>query len=130
MNLLLDTHVFIWWMEDHSRLNRHVRDVMTSPRNHVLVSAVTVWEISIKIALGKLSIPEPMLPAMTREGFAFLPVGYPEADMVAKLPMVHKDPFDRLLVAQTIVHDCVLLTSDRQILGYEIPVMDCGGGNR
>ena len=112
MRLLLDTHTFLWWHTDDSRLTANVRDSVRDTPD-VFVSAASAWEISIKQALGKLegfSAAESVGRALTRYGFSELPVSIAHAERVLTLPMHHRDPFDRLLVAQCLCEGLVLVT--------------------
>ncbi len=98
MNLLLDTHVLLWWLDDPSTLSDRAESAIRDPDNNVLVSAATVWEIIIKKAIGKLDAPDDLDQALRDCGFAALPVTVPHALAVRSLPTHHRDPFDRMLV--------------------------------
>lgn len=123
MRLLLDTHAFLWAHADPARLGPH-RDTIEDPDAERLVSAVTSWEIAIKVALGRLHLPEPperWVPARLHAIAATpLAVEHPHALRVAGLPPLHRDPFDRLLVAQAQILGVPILTADRQIARYEV----------
>jgi PIN domain nuclease of toxin-antitoxin system len=100
VNLLLDTHPFVWFLVDHKRIPDRLVGMLTDPARIVYVSAVAVWEATIKAGLGKLSLPLDDLEAtIAAAGFAMLPVTVPHALEVRHLPAIHRDPFDRLLVA-------------------------------
>jgi len=124
VNVLLDTHAFLWWVLDDSRLSRRVRDVVGDPRNDVFFSVASAWELAIKAALGRLELPgalEDLLPEqLTLNGFRVLPVTLAHAMAVARLPHHHHDPFDRLLVAQARVEGLRLVTRDRQLARYGV----------
>src|SRR3954469_9582871 len=109
MRLLLDTHIFLWFISGDARLSVKLRDAVTDPANEVFVSAVSVWEAMIKSALGKLPLPaEPhvYLPQQRADhGLASLEVDEPAVVRLADLPPLHRDPFDRLLICQAIRHD-------------------------
>ena len=120
MRILLDTHVFIWATTDDIRLSPKARDLILAA-SEVYVSAVSIWEIAIKSSLGKIAADaEEMLRAITASGFRELPVRSAHAAQVAKLPLPidHKDPFDRLLVAQSMIEPLVLLTADPKVVAY------------
>ncbi len=120
MRLLLDTHVFIWATTDDARLTSRARDLMLAA-TEVYVSAASIWEIAIKARLGKIAVdPEDMVRAIATSGFRELPVSAMHAARVARLPQPadHKDPFDRLLVAQSMVEPLVLLTADPKVVAY------------
>ncbi len=119
MRLLLDTHVFLWWWSDAAELGASARAAIADPANEVFVSAVVAWEIVIKRALGKLGFEGTVATAVAEEGFTTLPVSVAHVDEVARLPDHHRDPFDRLLVAQARVESLTLVTSDPFVRRYE-----------
>jgi PIN domain nuclease of toxin-antitoxin system len=120
MRILLDTHLFIWAVADHPRLTGEARGLIEGA-SEVYVSAASIWEIAIKSKLGKIEAdPEEMAAAIDASGFSELPVSSRHAAQVARLPFneAHKDPFDRLLVAQSMIEPLVLLTADPQLTSY------------
>ena len=121
MRLLLDTHVLLWSVAASRRLPPDVRDLLVDPRNTILYSAASVWEIAIKSSLGRkdfrVNLPQ-LLTAAGDIGFIELPVRSTHAAQVGTLPDLHKDPFDRLLIAQALVESAVLLTNDAQLGHY------------
>ncbi len=127
MNLLLDTHAFLWFVTDDQQLSQNQRNAMRDPGNIVFFSAISATEIAIKYGLGKLPLPEapatyiPKLRQVHR--FAELPLEESPSLALASLPMLHKDPFDRLLICQAIVHELILVTSDPLIRQYQVPVI-------
>ena len=123
MNLLLDTHAFIWWNAQDRRLAEVARDAIRDPRNRVVVSAASVWEIAIKRKIGKLSFRHDLLPAIAADGFETIDIAPQHADAAGSLPLHHADPFDRLLVAQASIEQFVLVTQDRQLLPYGVPLI-------
>lgn len=118
MNLLLDTHVLIWWLADPSRLSLRAQEAIGDGGNIVFVSAVSVWEMAIKAALGKLRRPDDLDAQMKRERFQELPLRHAHAHAVAQLRMLHRDPFDRMLIAQARAESLTLVTDDATVLGY------------
>ena len=118
--LLLDSHVLLWALSDVSRLCEGSRDLIADSNNYVVVSAVTVWELRIKSALGKLSIPGALEEAVRRSGFAELPITFDHAKRAAELPPVHGNPFDRMLVAQAQIEQLELVTRDRRLGDYGV----------
>ena len=119
MRLLLDTHVLLWWLSDNRKLVKNGRDIIANPDNDILVSSASVWEISIKAALGRLDIQlDDLDEAIVRNGFRPLPIGFRHALTVGRLPNIHRDPFDRMLVAQASVEELRLLTHDRVFERY------------
>ncbi len=122
--LLLDTHVLLWWLSDDSQLGQLTRKAISDPRNQVYVSAASTWEISIKKSLGKLSAPDDMDSIVDDEGFEKLPIALFHGDQAGMLPGHHKDPFDRMLIAQAQSEGLVVVTTDQKIARYRIRVMD------
>ena len=121
MNLLLDTHVALWAITDHLRLSSRARQLILSPRATVWVSAVSVWEIAIKHALGRGDMPvsgQDALHYFRQAGYRFLAVEPEHAATVASLPPYHQDPFDRLLVAQALLEPMRLMTHDGTVARY------------
>lgn len=120
MRILLDTHVFIWAVTDDPRLTPAARGLIEAA-DSVYVSAASIWEIAIKSALGKIDADtEEMAQAIKESGFVELPVSTAHAAQVVKLPLLdnHKDPFDRLLVAQSMTEPLVLLSADTKVIAY------------
>jgi PIN domain nuclease of toxin-antitoxin system len=115
VNLLLDTHVFLWWDRQDPALNDHARDAIQDPRNSVFISAASVWEIAIKRRLGKLTFHGSASAAIGANGFHELPIMPLDAEDAGTLVWPHNDPFDRLLVAQAMRLGFVLLTADQAI---------------
>ena len=126
MNLLLDTQVFLWLQTDPERLGTHLGTV-EDPRTALLLSAASSWEIAIKYELGKLPLPETpehYVPSRMRAiGAQPLAVEHPHALAVAALPPLHRDPFDRLLVAQAALLDLTIVTADPAVAQYEVPTV-------
>ena len=128
MRLLLDTHAFLWWTsEDGRRLSDRARDLLIDPSTDAVVSVVSAWEIAIKAATGRLEIegnPEEWVPErIQRYGFSPMPVVLMHALRAGRLPAIHRDPFDRLLIAQAQVEGIPILTSDPAIARYEVGVI-------
>lgn len=127
MRLLIDSHVFLWWGLDSPRLSASAGAAIADRRNEVLVSAATVWELTIKAARGKLELaPDPatfFAEQMSINGFSPLPVRAEHAVAVWNLPNHHADPFDRILVAQAIVESATLVTADQRLPAYPVPIL-------
>jgi PIN domain nuclease of toxin-antitoxin system len=120
LRLLLDTHAFVWW--DDAKLPKAViRRIQRA--DDVLVSAVVAWEIAIKSALGKMTARGSVAEAIADYGFTELPIGIAHADAVRRLPEHHRDPFDRMLVAQALVEDLVLVSADAALARYKVPIV-------
>ncbi len=119
MRYLLDTHVFIWWMEKNKRLPDKLMNLINDPQNEVYLSVVNVWEIVIKNAKGKLKSPKDIKGGIQKSSFVLLPIDINHVLEVEKLPDIHKDPFDRILIAQAKVENLTLITSDEKIWKYK-----------
>lgn len=120
MRLLLDTHVLLWWLADDPSLQEEARAKISDPGSSVFVSAATVWEVSIKRALGKLESPSDLLEKIEDNRFEPLEIGVLHAHEAGSLPRHHEDPFDRMLVAQAIAEDLTIVTPDRRIPLYSV----------
>ena len=123
MNLLLDTHVLLWWLEDNPVLSEKARGAIARGRNVVFVSAATAWEIAIKKRLGKLQAPDNLEEVIAANRFEPLPISIAHALAVAELPQHHRDPFDRMLVAQAKAENLTLVTRDELITECDIPLL-------
>ena len=115
MRLLLDTHALLWWLLDDAALSQTAQTEMRNSVNDVFVSAVSGWEIAIKYKLGKLPNAAPLVvgldTAVAREGFVELPITLRDGERAGSLPMLHKDPFDRMLIAQAMADSLVLVSN-------------------
>lgn len=119
MRLLLDTHVVLWWLTDDETLSAEVKETIDTEAE-VFISAASVWEIAIKRALGKVSAPLDLLDVLDRSGLVELPVRSRHAAEAGGLPPLHRDPFDRMLVAQARCEGLTLLSRDRQVQRYDV----------
>jgi PIN domain nuclease of toxin-antitoxin system len=118
--LLLDTHVFLWWLADSADLSGSARKAIADERNEVFVSAATGWEISIKRAIGKLKAPDNLDALIEESGFTSLPISFFHGEQAGALPVHHKDPFDRMLIAQAQAEGLIIVTRDPWIPRYGI----------
>lgn len=121
MRLLLDTHILIWALGEPKRLSKEVRAALESPANEVLFSAASIWEIAIKMQIGRTNFnvtPAEITQAALDSGFVELPVRAEHGARVSSLTLHHRDPFDRLLVAQAMTEPCWLITADAILGGY------------
>ncbi|NVK32778.1 MAG: type II toxin-antitoxin system VapC family toxin [Gammaproteobacteria bacterium] len=118
MKLLLDTHILLWALATPEKLGAKLREALEDPRNTVLVSSASVWEIEIKKTLGKLVAPSNLGEVVDAARFTELAIGIRHAERIAELPDFHRDPFDRMLVAQALVEDAVLVSRDRLVQAY------------
>lgn len=127
MRVLLDTHAFLWWIGDDPRLSERAREVLSDGDNDLVFSAASGWEIAIKARLGRLHVPGDLntylVRQLTENYTSVLPVHLSHALRVHALPEHHRDPFDRLLVAQAIVEEIPLLSADPRIARYPVEVV-------
>ncbi len=123
MRYLLDTHVFLWWLQDHPALTSEARKIISNPDFLIHVSAASFWEIAIKKKLGKIRYKGNLLEELEKNFFQGLPIEPSHALEVEKLPDHHQDPFDRILIAQARCEKITLLTADQQITRYKVPLL-------
>jgi PIN domain nuclease of toxin-antitoxin system len=128
MNLLLDTHVLIWWVERSPRLGSRARKTLLSPEVRPIVSAASIWEMAIKAAAGRLDLADPLdswVPRLRNEwGVHPLAISLNHAAAVRDLPPHHNDPFDRMLVAQAQCEGLTLVTADPKVAAYDIRILN------
>jgi PIN domain nuclease of toxin-antitoxin system len=124
VNILLDTCSFLWLLAESRRLSKYASEIFENAEREIFLSVVTCWEISVKFAAGRLELPEPpgkLLPKVReRLGLQGLPLDEESALYVARLPRLHSDPFDRMLICQSIVHGMAILTPDEAIAQYPV----------
>ena len=126
MKLLLDTHAFLWFVAGDERLGRKARRVIEDDETELYLSTASVWEMAIKSSLGRLRLPAPLTDYLTEkvaDGFRILPVEWPHAAAMEALPFHHRDPFDRLLVAQALIEDLTVVTGDAAFRAYGAAVL-------
>ena len=127
MNLLLDTHTLLWFIAGSSSLSASARTLIEDAENDKFVSIVSIWETAIKISTGKMSLSSPFDTLFPRQleinGFELLPVKVEHTSLVTTLPFHHRDPFDRLLIAQGIVEDFAIVTTDSDFSDYAIKLL-------
>jgi PIN domain nuclease of toxin-antitoxin system len=124
MRLLLDTHALIWALGEPSKLASESRGLIEDPSNEIFVSAASLWEIAIKVDSGKLSVPDDLERAIFAVGFQPLEIRFPHVRRLRSLPSLHRDPFDRILVAQAMHEDLAIATRDRRIPSYGVRVVE------
>ena len=124
MNYLLDTHVLLWWFTQPEKLKLKTQQIIQDESNHFFVSSASFWEMAIKQSIGKLVLPHNLLETVVAEGFKFLPIMPEEGLGVADLPLLHSDPFDRLLVIQAKLHDLIIVTNDAKIMAYPVACIE------
>jgi PIN domain nuclease of toxin-antitoxin system len=118
VRLLLDTHAFLWWMDGSPALRQAARAAIEDPQNDVILSVASLWELTIKIALGKLTFPADLETTLGKEGFGVLPITFAHLRALATLPPLHKDPFDRMLIAQSRADGLAIVTADPAFVPY------------
>ena len=127
MKYLLDTHAFLWFVAADKRLSRKAESIIRDHQNDIFFSAASVWEMSIKIRLGRLTIEDDLEPFIIKQlvenHFHALSVSILHSLYTSKLPEIHKDPFDRMIIAQSQVEDMPLITRDKHIKKYKVPVV-------
>ena len=116
--VLVDTHALLWWLTDDLALSPAARDAIADPLNEPFVSAASVWEIAIKRTLGKLTAPDDLPDRVADEGFPWLPINVDHAWRVRELPLHHRDPFDRIIVAQALIERVPVITADPHFAKY------------
>ena len=123
MNVLLDTHVLIWALENNPTLSEPARETIILAKNMIFVSSVSIWEIAIKKSLGKLEVPDTLQEEIQLHRFTPLAINYDHAELAGQLPLIHKDPFDRMLIAQALTEKLTLITRDEQICRYDVAII-------
>ncbi|NTE68118.1 type II toxin-antitoxin system VapC family toxin [Agrobacterium tumefaciens] len=126
MRLLLDTHALLWWLNDDEKLGNHARRLIGDPENDVLVSTVSLWEITVKLRIGKLDADiEEILAILPDQGFDRLDITEAHLIALAALPLHHRDPFDHLLMAQAVAEEAHFVSQDQNVALYGIPFVTC-----
>lgn len=126
MTSLLDTHTFIWWDSDPTKLSEKAKAFIEDPANSIVLSVVSVWEILIKSDLGKLTLAKPLRQILSRQqsnGIRILPMSLEHVLELQNLPRPHKDPFDRMLAAQAVVEHMTLISIDAVFANYPVQVL-------
>lgn len=123
MKLILDTHAALWWLSGDERFGPAAEEQMTDATNQVLLSAAVVWKVAIKRSLGKLEAPDDLAATFMAAGAQPLPIGLEHAAFVERLPWHHRDPFDRLLIAQAIAERATLVSADAALHAYDVRVI-------
>ncbi|BAZ54307.1 PilT domain-containing protein (plasmid) [Nostoc sp. NIES-4103] len=122
-NYLLDTHTLLWWLNNEPKLSTDARQIISNPENIIFVSAVSAWEISIKKAIGKLSAPDNLEEAISVNCFEPLLITIKHGSKAGSLPNYHNDPFDRMLIAQAMSENLIIISRDTQFSQYGVSVI-------
>ena len=126
MKILLDTHTFLWWITDSTLLSKEARELIGDGHNVLYWSAVSSWELAIKYALGRIPLPEDpktfLPPELVKNNIESIPITDEHAFQAGQLPQHHRDPFDRMLIAQSQIESVVLLSNDQQLSHYDVQV--------
>lgn len=123
MRYLLDTNIFIWWMEKSKKLPHDLYTLINDPKNKVFLSVVSIWEIVIKRGKDRFKVPKDIEIDIKTNRFNLLPIHIEHALEVGKLPFHHKDPFDRILISQAKIENLILISSDKKIWKYNLPLL-------
>jgi PIN domain nuclease of toxin-antitoxin system len=123
MRYLIDSHVIVWWLSDPERLTPAARLAISEADHEVYFSAASVWELGLKIAKGKLSMPPDFPNLLEADGFVGMPVTASHAQRSLSLPGLHQDPFDRMLIAQSLEEGLIFITRDEHILRYQLKLL-------
>ena len=122
MRYLLDTHILLWWLNGDKNLKDSIQRIIKHPDNQIFISVATLWEISIKHILGKLTLKTNLSEIISVSGFNLIPITSTHILELEKLPLLHHDPFDRILIAQSISEKLVFITDDIKIKKYHLKV--------
>lgn len=124
MQYLLDTHVILWWLTDPKKINRKANKIIGDRENKIFISSASFWEMAIKKSIGRLTLPHNLIETLISEGFETLPILPEEGLGVADLPLLHSDPFDRLLIIQAKFQDLIIITNDSKIKEYPVVTLE------
>ncbi len=120
MNCLLDTHIILWWLTNPKQIAPRANKIIADKENNIFISSASLWEMSIKKSLGRLTLPRNIVEILQAESFQIMPIGHEEALGISDLPPIHQDPFDRTLVMQAKLYNCVLITRDKNVMHYPV----------
>jgi PIN domain nuclease of toxin-antitoxin system len=123
VRLLIDSHAFLWWSEEFPALGKAAHRAIADPKNEVLISVAALWELTIKASSGKLSLPVDLETMVASQGFAVLSITFPHLTRLAGLPRLHRDPFDRMIIAQGLAEGIPIATGDRVFAAYGVQVV-------
>lgn len=117
---IIDTHILLWWTSGNTKLSKKNKAIIDSPDNTIMVSAATIWELTIKKGKGLLTIPDDLMERLFQANIQILSITAEHAIFIENLPIIHNDPFDRMLIAQSIIERVTLITADKNIHQYKV----------
>lgn len=123
MDVLLDTHAFLWYFQDSEQLSSEAAEILENTDNAIFLNIASLWEIAIKLGLGKLKLQKPfhdLQEVLTQLAIQIIPITFSDAECYLGLPLHHRDPFDRMLIAQATTHSLVIISQDKQFDAYAI----------
>ncbi|MBA4779903.1 MAG: twitching motility protein PilT [Sphingomonadales bacterium RIFCSPHIGHO2_01_FULL_65_20] len=124
MRLMLDTHTLLWWLQDNPRLGQKARALIADPDHELMVSLASPWEISVKHRIGKMQESgADVMAALDGQGFVVLDLKPEHLRVLEAMPLIHRDPFDHLIIAQALAERCVVITDDAQLPAYGVPCL-------
>jgi PIN domain nuclease of toxin-antitoxin system len=126
MRLLIDTHILIWFFEGNNSLPKSRRQIVSNAQNEVFISIASIWEIAIKISIGKLTLARPLADVIKQiaiDNIEILPISPEHTFQVSALPFHHRDPFDRLIIAQSQVENLAVMSDDKEFVNYAIRIL-------
>jgi PIN domain nuclease of toxin-antitoxin system len=126
LKCLLDTHTYLWWLSRPELVSQRVKDIISNDVNEIFVSVATFWELAIKSSIGKITLSKDvhcLATELPEDGLVLIPIKPEHCSAVAKLPFHHRDPFDRMLLAQALVENLTLLTRDNELQSYPVRVV-------
>nr|WP_246321625.1 type II toxin-antitoxin system VapC family toxin [Nocardioides panzhihuensis] len=123
VKLILDTHILLWWWDDSPKLPQEARDLIADLDNEVFVSAVSITEIAVKKSIGRLEVEDDFAQGIEDDGFTELPLTAAHGGRLAQLPLIHRDPFDRMLIVQAQAEDATLVTVDDKVRQYDVKTL-------
>ncbi len=124
MEYLLDTHVILWWFTTPEKIKTKAKNIIRDKSNNIFLSSASFWEMAIKKSLGRLTLPHNLIEAVAAESFKILPIMPEDGLGVADLPLLHSDPFDRLLIIQAKLNDLIIITNDSKMSKYPVITME------
>jgi len=123
VRLLVDTHVLLWWRDDSPQLSPRARREIADSKNEVCVSVVTLWEIVLKRSAGRLNFPDDLEQVLQEDSFTLMPIGFQHLRTIERLPFLHKDPFDRMMIGQALAEGIPIATGDRIFAAYGVQIV-------